>query len=308
MKAVRIHRFGGPDVLQLDDVPTPGPGEGEVLVRIAAASVNPVDYKIRSGGYPQVKQEQLPMIMGRDACGVVERCGPGVGTLKPGDAVYAMLPRDRGGYAEYVAASAAAWALKPDTLDEVNAAAIPLAALTAWQGLFDNGALVQGQSVLIHGAAGGVGHFAVQFARARGATVAATGRGEDLEFLKSLGAVTAIDYKTQRFEDHVHDVDVVFDLVAGETQDRSWSVIKPGGIIVSTLKAPDPKAAEAHKARGLHYFAVPNGAELAEIARLVDAGEVKPVIDRTYPLAQGGEAQRRLEKEHVRGKIVLTTK
>ena len=176
MKAVRIHRFGGPEVLALEDLPAPQPGKGEVLIAVRAASVNPIDYKIRQGGF--VQPDKLPMTLGRDVSGTIAKAGAATGALREGDAVYAMLASDQGGYAEQVLAKATDLAAKPATLDYVHAAAVPLAALTAWQGLFDHGGLRDGQRVLIHGAAGGVGHFAVQFAHAKGATVFATAAGK----------------------------------------------------------------------------------------------------------------------------------
>ena len=305
MKAMRIHAFGGPEVLELEQQPMPEPGEGEVLVRVLAASVNPVDYKIRSGGYPAVGEDKLPMTLGRDVAGVVDRCGPGVTSLEVGHAVYAMLPPDRGGYAEFVAINAGDCARQPERLDAVQAAAVPLAGLTAWQGLFDHGGLQAGQTVLIHGASGGVGHFAVQFARARGATVLATARADDRDFLIGLGATEVIDYHAQRFEDQVAPVDVVFDLVAGDTQERSWQVLKEGGALISTLKEPSKEKAAAKRARTAHYMAHPDGGQLEKIADLVQGGQVTPVIDSTFPLEGAAQAQRRLESEHVRGKIVL---
>jgi NADPH:quinone reductase-like Zn-dependent oxidoreductase len=303
MKAVRIHEFGGPETLRVEDLPTPKPGRGEVRIRVMAASVNPVDYKMRNGGY--LPPDALPLTLGRDVAGVVDMEGEGVGDLLAGEAVYAMLDRDHGGYVEYVVQPAGNCARKPAKLDFIQAAAVPLAGLTAWQGLFDQGGLHAGQRVLIHGAAGGVGHLAVQFARARGATVFATCSGRDADFVESLGAAEVIDYHKERFEDRVQDVDLVFDLVAGDTQDRSWAVLKPGGTLVSTLKEPDKAKAAARHARGVHYMAQPDGGELAEIARLIDAGQVIPRIDRVYPLDDAAEAEAALENEHVRGKIVL---
>jgi NADPH:quinone reductase-like Zn-dependent oxidoreductase len=221
MKAVRIHRFGGPEVLTLDDVPWPQPKDDEVLVRVHAASVNPVDYKIRAGSY-SVKEDQLPYTLGRDLSGTVELLGTRARTLKAGDPIFAFIGMDRGTYAEYVVVKAMEMAAKPDTLDHVQAAAVPLAGLTAWQGLFDHGHLQAGQRALIHGGAGGVGHLAVQFAKAKGAVVLTTASGSDLEFMRELGADEVIDYRAERFEDRVSDVDLVFDLVSGDTQDRSW--------------------------------------------------------------------------------------
>lgn len=303
MQVVRIHSFGGPEVLALEDLPKPRPGSDEILLRVNAASVNPVDFKIRNGGY--LSADKLPLVLGRDLSGVVEQCGRAVASFDVGDAVYAMLTPDRGGYAEFAAVKAADCAAKPKTLDHLHAAAVPLAALTAWQGIFDHGGLTQGQSILVHGAAGGVGHFAVQFAKARGATVYATCSGRDLDFVRSLGVDTVIDYKAQRFEDLVRDIDLVYDLIGGETQDRSWAVLKRGGIIVSTLGEPPKDKAAEHGARGARYTAKPDGAELAEIGRLIDAGKVRVEVGKIFPLRQAAEAEWTLEREHVRGKIVL---
>lgn len=303
MKAVRIHEFGGPETLKVEDLPTPEPGAGEVRIRVMAASVNPVDYKMRNGGY--LPKDALPLTLGRDVAGVVDAVGPGEDQFKVGDAVFAMLDRDHGGYVEFVAQTVENCAGKPAKLDFIQAAAVPLAGLTAWQGLFDHGRLEAGQRVLIHGAGGGVGHMAVQFARARGASVIATCSTADVDFVKSLGASEVIDYKTERFEDRVQDVDLVFDLVAGETQDRSWAVLKDGGALISTLKEPDKARAQAKHARAARYMAEPNGAQLAEIGRLIDQGQVMPRIDRVFPLDEAAKAEATLEHDHVRGKIVL---
>jgi NADPH:quinone reductase-like Zn-dependent oxidoreductase len=216
MKAVRIHRFGGPDVLELEEIPGPLPGENDLLVRVHATSVNPVDYKIRQGKFPPTLPK-LPITLGRDLSGIVENVGGGAGAFRQGDAVYALLGGiDRGSYAEYVVVKPNEAAAKPARLSHIEAAAVPLAALTAWQGLFDHGNLQAGQRVLIHGGAGGVGHFAIQFAKVRGATVLTTVAGRDLEFARELGADQAIDYETQRFEEIARDIDLVFDLVAEE--------------------------------------------------------------------------------------------
>jgi NADPH:quinone reductase-like Zn-dependent oxidoreductase len=303
MKAVRMHDFGGPEVLTVDDVEAPRPGPGEVLIKVAAASVNPVDYKMREGAY--LKREQLPAILGRDVAGQIASCGEGVSDFQPGDEVFVMLDPGHGGYAEFVTARAEVCANAPKGLSEVEAAAVPLAAMTAWQGLFDAGGLAAGQNVLIHGAAGGVGHFAVQFAKARGAKVFATCSDKDVAFVRELGADAVIDYQTQRFEDVARDIDVVFDLVNGETQDRSWAVVKDGGIIVSTLRAPAEDAAKRHHARGAHYSAHPDGRELRQIALLIEAGEVRPHIARTFALDEAAQAEEVLERDHVQGKIVL---
>lgn len=305
MKAVCIHSFGGPEVLKVEDVDIPQPKDDEVLIKVHAASVNPIDYKIRAGQFPPVKQQQLPKVLGRDVSGTVERCGRVVRNFSQGDAVYAVLDGGSGGYAEYATVKADVCSRKPERLDYSAAAAVPLAGLTAWQGLFDEGNLHAGQRVLIHGGAGGVGHLAIQFAKAKGATVCTTVSTQDVEFVRSLGADEVIDYKSERFEDKLHDVDLVFDLVAGDTQERSWAVLKDGGTMISTLAKPSEIKAREHNARATSYVAHPDGGELAEIARLIDAGKVKPHVVASYPLDHAAQAQQKLEREHPHGKVVL---
>jgi NADPH:quinone reductase-like Zn-dependent oxidoreductase len=301
MKAVRIHTFGGPEVLSLEEVPLPQPRDDEVTLKVCAASVNPVDYKTREGS----AGGDLPVTLGRDVSGVVELCGTRAHTLKKGDPMFAMLGHGRGGNAEYVVVKATEAAAKPQRLSHVQAAAVPLAGITAWQGLFDHGDLKSGQRVLIHGGAGGVGHLAIQFAKAAGAFVATTVAAENFDFVRELGADQAVDYKNQRFEDEVTDIDMVFDLVAGDTQDRSWNVLKLGGTVVSTLSEPSAEQARLHQARGISYVAEPNAAQLARISDLIDGGKITPFVQATYPLEEVAKAEERLEREHTRGKIVL---
>jgi NADPH:quinone reductase-like Zn-dependent oxidoreductase len=306
MKAIRIHGFGGREVLELDDLPIPQPGEDDLLVRIHAASVNPVDYKIRRGTVPWVSREMLPLPLGRDLSGTVESVGAQVAAFGEGEAVHAMLGDiDRGSYAEYVLVRPNEAAPKPARLSHIEAAAVPLAALTAWQGLFDHGHLEAEQTVLIHGGSGGVGHFAIQFAKVRGAIVLTTVSAQNLEFVGELGADRAIDYQSQRFEEIARDVDLVLDLVGGETQERSWSVLKPGGILVSALGEPSRQKAMQRGVHAVGYRAQANGGQLAEIGRLIDQGKVRPVVMATYPLAEARRAHEQLERGHVRGKIVL---
>jgi NADPH:quinone reductase-like Zn-dependent oxidoreductase len=304
MKAVRMHTIGGPEALEIDEIPMPQPRDDEVVVKVHAASVNPIDWKMRSGK-TGLSQEQLPMVLGRDVSGTVEICGTRAHTLKKGDPIYAMLGRDRGGYAEYALVKAVEGAAKPASLDHVHAAAVPLAALTAWQGLFDHGGLKAGQRVLIHGGAGGVGHFAIQFAKAKGAFVATTVSAPDIDFVRKIGADQAVDYKSQRFEDVVREIDLVFDLIGGETQDRSWAVLKDGGTLVSTLAQPSEQRAQERHARAIVYMAQPNAAQLSEIGRLIEDGKVCPMVQATFPLSNAAAAQTKLEKEHTQGKIVL---
>jgi NADPH:quinone reductase-like Zn-dependent oxidoreductase len=304
MKAVRIHSFGNSDVMHIEEIETPQPKSGEVLIRVCAASVNPVDYKVRSGDL-RPPGLLMPLILGRDVSGVVEAVGRGVSEVDVGDEVFALLDRDHGGYAEFVIVRADSVAAKPASLDHVHAAAVPLAAITAWQGLFDHGNLRRGERVLIHGAAGGVGHFAVQFAKNKGAYVIATAQQGDIGLLKALGADEVVDYRKERFEDKVTEVDLVLDLVAGETQQRSWRALKKGGCLVSTLPIQGKPDGTRSGVTGENFMAEANRWELEEIARLIDNRKVQVVVQETLPLAEVRRAHEVLEHEHVRGKVVL---
>ncbi|HEX2971235.1 MAG TPA: NADP-dependent oxidoreductase [Tepidisphaeraceae bacterium] len=239
MKAVRIHRYGGPEVLICENAPIPSISDDEALVRVHAAGVNPVDWKIREGYLQSMLTYSFPLVIGWDLSGVVDRVGSRVTHLKPGDAVYSRpdIARD-GAYAQYIAVRASELAHKPASLDDVHAAAVPLAALTAWQSLFDAASLSPGQTVLIHAAAGGVGSFAVQLAKWKGARVIGTASARNAEFLHNLGADQVIDYTIEHFDAVLHDVDVVFDTIGNETQRRSWRVLKPGGVLVSIISPP----------------------------------------------------------------------
>jgi NADPH:quinone reductase-like Zn-dependent oxidoreductase len=303
MKAVSIHRFGGPDALSYEDAPRPEPAADELLVRVYAAGVNPVDWKIREGSFRA--GVQLPLIPGRDIAGVVEEIGSSVTGFAVGDAIYAFGASKSGGYAEYAVVNQNEAAQKPKSLPYVQAAAVPLAATTAWQGLFDNGGLKQGQTVLIHGAAGGVGGFAVQFAKIKGARVIGTASAEHLDYVRQLGADELIDYKATRFDEVVHQVDVVLDTIGGDTQQRSWQVIKPGGILVSTVGVASPETGKARGVRSAMFMARPNAALLAEIGELIDAGEVKVNIETVLPLEDARSAQEISQSGHAHGKIVL---
>ena len=308
IREFRIHRFGGPEVLEADEVEPSLPDASQALVAVKAASVNPVDFKIRSGKYPAVKEDRLPYTLGRDVSGIVEKCGAQVTAFAVGEEVFGMVGIGGGGYAEKAVVDQKAIARKPASLNHIQAAAIPLAGQTAWQGLFRHGQLRAGQSVLIHGGSGGVGHFAVQFAKAKGARVLTTVSTANVEFARSLGADVVIDYKTQRFEDHASDLDMVFDLIDGETRERSWPLLKRSGVLVSTLTDPSQDKAKEHGVRAMRYTVEADGAELAEIAELVAAGKVKPHIAKTYALDQASDALSEVEKGHSVGKIVLVTK
>jgi NADPH:quinone reductase-like Zn-dependent oxidoreductase len=306
MQAYRIHRFGGPAALEQEwiDVPEPAPAEG--LIRVEAASLNPVDFKTREGKYPLVRLDQLPYTLGRDCAGVLEETHQRLPGIEPGDAVYAFVGQGQGAYARYVAVPLEGIARKPLSLDFPTAAAVPLAGLTAWQGIFDHGGLRGGQRLLIHGASGGVGHLALQFAKAAGAEVLATASGDAAEWLYSLGADRVIDYKSQDFGKEARDVDVVFDLIGGETQLRSWNVLKDGGALISTLNEPSPEKAKQKNARAARYTARPDGRQLAEIADLIDRGKVRVHVSRIFDFADLERAQRQLQEGHNRGKLVVT--
>jgi NADPH:quinone reductase-like Zn-dependent oxidoreductase len=308
IREFRIHRFGGPEVLRLDEVEPSLPDASQVLVAVKAVSVNPVDFKIRNGKYPAVKEDRLPYTLGRDVSGVVEKCGAQATAFKVGDEVFGIVGIGGGGYAEKTVLDQKAIARKPASLDDAHAAAIPLAGQTAWQGLFRYGELMAGQSVLIHGGSGGVGHFAVQFAKAKGARVLTTVSTGNVAFARSLGADVVIDYKTQRFEDHASDLDMVFDLIDGETRKRSWPLLKRGGVLVTTLTDPPQDKAKEHGVRATRYTVEADGRELAEIAELVTSGKVRPHVAKTYPLEQARDALREVEEGHSVGKVVLVSK
>jgi NADPH:quinone reductase-like Zn-dependent oxidoreductase len=305
-RKMRIHRFGGPEVLTADEVEFSQPDASQVLVAVKAASVNPVDYKIRKGQYPAVKEDRLPYTLGRDVSGVVEKRGAQATLFEVGDEVLGMVDIGGGGYAEKAVLNQRALTLKPRSIDHVHAAAIPLAGQTAWQGLFRHGDLKSGQSVLIHGGSGGVGHFAIQFAKAVGARVLTTVSTDNMEFARSLGADVVIDYKKQRFEDHASHLDMVFDLIDGETRERSWRLLKPGAILVSTLTEPSQDTAKRFGVRALRYTVEADGSELADIVGLVASGKVKPYIQRTYPLLEAAQALAAVEQGKSVGKIVLS--
>ena len=301
MKAVRIHEFGGPEVLRYEDVPIPQPDKGEIRVKVIASGVNPVDWKIRKGFI----KLPLPMTMGFDISGIVDAIGPKVDKFHLGDQIFAKESPPHGGYAEYTLVNDSHAALKPKSMGFIEAAAIPTAGLTAWQMLFDMAGLKSGQIVLIHGAAGGVGNFALQFAKWKGAYTIGTASGGNMQFLKSLGADEVVDYKALKFEDVVHDVDVVIDTIGGDTFDRSWGVLKPGGFLVTTVADVQEGAAEAHGVHARRISHQANGGELAQIAKIIDENFVKPVVTMVLPLIEARKAQELSESQHTRGKIVL---
>lgn len=306
MKAVCIYSYGGPNVLVYEDAPRPHPGDGEVLVRVHAAGINPVDWKIREGHLKEMLHHTFPLVLGWDVSGVVEMLGAGVHRFKVGDEVFSRpdILRD-GAYAEFIVIKESEVALKPKSVDHLHAAVLPLAGLTAWQTLFDAAGLSAGQRVLIHAAAGGVGHIAVQLAKWKGAHVVGTAAARNHDFLRQLGVDQVIDYDTERFEDVVQPVDVVLDTMGGEIQTRSWKVVKRGGILVSVANPPSAEVAAAHGARQAFVFTQPNAAQLAEIAKLADAEKLKAIIETTLALSDATRGQELSERGHQRGKIVL---
>lgn len=306
MKAIRIHSYGGPENLIYEDAPTPEPTEGEVLIRVHATTVNPFDCAVRSGYLTGYFNHTLPLILGTDVSGVIEKFGPNTNGMHQGDEVYtrAGIVRD-GAYAEYVIAPAADVVAKPKSIDHIHAAALPHVTLTAWQALFELANLQKDQTVLIHGAGGGVGHVAIQLARLRGARVIGTA-STNYDLIEELGVDQAIMYTTTPFESVAHNVDVVLDTVGGETQDRSWQTLKPGGILVSTIQPPSEEVAKAHGVRqAMVYTAPPVGPTLAQIANMVDTGQLMPIACITFPLQEIQPAHQLIESRHSGGKVVM---
>lgn len=312
MRAISQDAYGGPQVLKVIEVDRPTPGPGEVLVRVRAAGVNPADWKIRSGQV--MKFGEPPFTLGLDVCGIVETCGEQVPRFRPGDEVYGVTLPPRGAYAEYTLAPAGTLATKPPSLDTVHAAALPVAALTAWQALVRVAAVGAGQRVLIHAAAGGVGHLAVQIAKARGAHVIGTARTSNHAFLRELGADQLIDYTTADFAATVADVDVVLDTVGGDYGPRSLDTLAPGGILVDVTGST---GSDTHRdivrqqvdVRGLRFAEfsfTPSGTDLGSVTALVEQGRLRVVVDQALPLEHAAKAHELSETSHAKGKIVLT--
>jgi NADPH:quinone reductase-like Zn-dependent oxidoreductase len=306
MKAVRIHAYGGPEVLQFEDAPRPVPGKGEVLVRVHAASINPLDWKARAGYLKDYIPHRLPFIPGWDLSGVVESNGAGASLFQPGDAVYGMAdPSKDGAYAEYIAVPEAILARKPASIDHAQAAAVPLAGLTAWHGLFETANLQPGQRILITGGAGGVGSFAVQIAKWKGARVSATASARNHALLRELGAEEVVDYTTTPFEKVIKNMDLVLDTVGGETFAKAFATVRKGGTAMSTAAQPDPAQAEKLGIRILAVKNRPDAAALKELAGLIDAGRLRPIVESRLPLAEARKAHEMNQTGHTRGKIVL---
>lgn len=307
MKAVRMHGYGGIESLVYEEIARPEPAADEVLIKVHATGVNPVDWKIAEGFGEGWLGHAIPHTLGCDVAGVLETLGGDAKKFQVGDAVfgYTSLVRE-GTYAEYIVARESEVTAKPASLDFINAAALSVGALTSWQAIFEQAGLAAGQRILIHAASGGVGSMAVQLAKAKGAYVLATASARNADFVKSLGADEVIDYTNVKFEDAVKEVDVVFDLIGGETQARSLAVLKRGGFIVSAVQPLDEEALKAYEVRGAMVSAQPNAAQLEEITALVEAGKVKTFVEKVLPLREAKEALSLSKQGRTRGKIVLT--
>jgi len=306
MKAVRLHRRGGPDALVYEDAPRPALLDDDALVRVRAVGITGTELSWGTTYAASDGTPRLPSIPGHEISGVVEALGVHTAGLRAGSAVFGLTDFYRdGGEAELVAVRARDLAIKPRSLDFVHAAAVTLSGLTAWQALFDHGRLAAGQRVLIHGAAGGVGTFAVQLAARRGAHVIGTASAKNDRLLRELGADEVIDYTAARFEDLVHDVDLVLDTIGGDTLDRSWGVLRKGGTLVTIAGADNPKKAKRFGVRSLFFVVEPNRQQLMEIGRWIDAGTLRVVVEAVFPLEQARMAFEKSLQGHNRGKIVL---
>lgn len=306
MKAIRIHAYGDTSQMQLEDAPIPECGLGDVLVRVVAAGVNPIDWKLRSGAMAHSLPKTFPFALGSDGAGVVTAVGGTVSGFSAGDEVFFYAEFARGGsYAEYVAVDASQVARKPRTVSFATAAAMPTPAQAAWTALMETAQLAQGMRVLIHGGAGALGSVAVQLAKLQGAYVIATAGTADLALVQSLGADEVIDYRTQRFQDLVSAMDVVLDTWGGATQEASWATLRQGGLLVATAMPPSAERAAAAGVRAAFVFTPPRGAVLAQLAALVDAGRLRVLVGQEFALADAGLAHRRGESGKARGKMVL---
>lgn len=304
-KVVRIHAYGNRDALAYEDAPIPTIGADEVLVKIHATSINPVDWKVREGYLKDFLPHKLPLILGWDFAGEIAALGANVSEWKLGDAVYSRpnISRD-GTYAEYIAVRASEIARKPETTSWQQAAAVPLTALTAWQSLYDLANVQAGERVLIHAGAGGVGTFAIQLAKLRGAYVYSTGSTRNVDFLKSMGADEVIDYTQQDFS-QLRGLDVVFDTLGGDVLERSWQTLKHGGRLVSISTTPDAATARDFGVTPLFCFVQPSSTQLTELARLIDDGKIQIIIDSVFSLKDVVQAHEKSESGRARGKIVV---
>ena len=306
MKAIRIHAYGGPELMQLEDAPVPTCGAGDLLVRVVAAGINPIDWKIRSGAMAAQIPNSFPLTLGSDAAGIVTAVGGSVTGFELGDAVFFYAEFARGGtYAEYVAVDASQVAKKPRTVSFATAAALPMAGQAAWTALIETGQVERGMRVLVHGGAGALGMTAVQLAKEHGAHITATANGDDVALVRSLGADEVIDYRTQRFEQVARDMDIVLDTLGGPTQESSWSTLRRGGLLVATTMPPPPERAAAAGVRAAFIFSSPRGAVLAQLAERVDDGRLRIVVGQEFALADAAQAHRMGEAGKAHGKMIL---
>lgn len=303
MKAIRIHAFGGPDRVRLEDIPLPKIARGKALVRVRAAAVNPVDWMIREHLYNPAGADRVPLTLGQDFAGIIEKIGPGSKTrLREGDEVFGEV---WGSFAQYALVPLKDLVRKPKELDFVTAASIPMPALTAWQMVIDTAKARKGMRFLIHGASGGVGSFAAQFAKWKKAEVIATASKPSFEYLRSIGIDQIIDYRRERFEEKVHDVDVVIDPIGGDTQARSWGVLKKGGMLINLLGEINERAARKAGVHGVEFGMEYDTDDLAKISKLVARGVITPHIAKVMPLAKARQAMDLNEQGRSHGKIVL---
>jgi len=311
MKAVQINSYGGPEVLEINEASNPVVGEGQVLVEVYAAGINPIDYKIRAGYLKEYVPLQFPVTIGGDFSGVIVALGNNISNFKIGDEVYGqagILNGGSGSFAEFALANTEKISAKPKSLTFVEAGALPLAGVSALQAVEDEIKPRKGQKILIHGGAGGIGTIAIQIAKALGAYVATTASSDDKKYVKSLGADEIIDYKNQNFEEILKDYDAVFDTVGGETTDKSFNVLKKGGIIVSMGGQPDEKLTKDHEVTAIGQNTDANPKRLSRLAELVDSGKIKVKVDKVFPFEQVKEAFYYMEQGHPRGKVVLNIK
>lgn len=312
MKAAQINKYGGSEVVEINkNAPKPTVSSGHILVEVHAAGVNPVDWKIREGYMRQMAPLKFPATLGGDFSGVIAEVGEGVSGFKKGDEVYGQASILRGGsssFAEFASVDVNTTAHKPKNTSHVEAAALPLTGVSAWQALVDHIGLSRGEKILIHGGAGGIGSIAIQLAKYLGAYVATTVSAKDIQYVKELGADEAIDYKNQSFEDLVHEYDAVYDTVGGETYAKSFKVLKKGGIIVSMLEQPRSDLMEQYEVNAIGQFTQVNSERLSKLAELVEKSAIKVYVEKTFPLEQAGEALTYLQNGHPRGKVVLKIK
>lgn len=311
MKAARFTNYGGPEIIEIDEVPQPLPSKNQVLIEVHAAAINPFDYKVRRGYMKDAMPLKLPLTIGGNLSGVIKEVGTDVTDFKIGDAVFGQSYAFGGGsgaIAEYAVANAENIAIKPKSINYLAAGSLPLVGVSAIQALEQHINLQKGQKILIHGGAGGIGSIAIQLAKHLGAFVAATVSSEDVEFVKSLGADEVIDYTKEKFEEKLSGFDAVYDTVGGDTTDRSFKVLKKGGVLVSMLGEPNKDLAGEYKVKVIGQNTQTNSKNLSRLATIVDQGIIKPQIDKVFPLDQTKQAFQYAETGHTRGKVVISIK